>query len=74
MRAKLRHPCPWTVSSNPRQLLCDKGGVYADDNLKDHLVLDAILCVVDAKHCLQHIQVGPLLGQQCRVLGLYIGW
>jgi G3E family GTPase len=28
----------------------------ADDNLKDHLQLDAVLCVVDAKHCLQHIQ------------------
>jgi G3E family GTPase len=30
--------------------------VGADDNLKDHLQLDAVLCVVDAKHCLQHIQ------------------
>jgi len=40
--------------------LADPGPViqtfFTDDNLKDHLVLDAILCVVDAKHCLQHIQ------------------
>ena len=27
-----------------------------DDSLKDRLNLDAILTVVDAKHCLQHIR------------------
>lgn len=40
--------------------LADPGPViqtfFTDDNLKDHLQLDAVLCVVDAKHCLQHIQ------------------
>lgn len=39
--------------------LADPGPViqtfFTDDNLKDNLVLDAVLCVVDAKHCLQHI-------------------
>ncbi|MDR2462664.1 MAG: GTP-binding protein [Verrucomicrobiales bacterium] len=48
--------------------LADPGPViqtfFADEDLKDALLVDAVVTVVDAKHVLQHIDSGPEVKQQ----------